>query len=457
MKHDCRRRILCSAASIFVAIAVLQALAFWTGPVRRVEEEIRSYVTASSLSRLPHSNYVNPADIQNRTLVIYVYHESNTWYIDNLQFFIEVRYGMLIFVRPKTIATHPTKNIQPLKCTQIAINQQPKPAAGRQNLVDYVFLVNGRTRNQHIFDRLSMKHPNVLVLKRPNRCFDGGSIGEFLQNRPHLKDVYKYFVFVNSSVRGPFLPRYYHERPWTRVFTDLINDDVKLVGTTISCQRSIHVQSMVLAMDRIALDVIRSAGALECHESLGSAISKYELGATTAVLNSGYNIACMLSRYQGLDWRDHRQLVCNGGLNPQLDGMNDGLSLNPYEVVFVKAKQYQQAPDVTAFLSRYTDYMMRDAGDEHRLAGNGYFSQDSQRKLANEWAELQKKAKRCHWIFDEAFYLAENPDLGSADREYPFQHFKTNGFRERRAFRYRREHLGAELRYHPIAGSDCNL
>jgi hypothetical protein len=42
---------------------------------------------------------------------------------------------------------------------------------------------------------------------------------------------YKHVVFVNSSVRGPFLPAYWPgDIHWTRVLTDRITDQVKLVG-----------------------------------------------------------------------------------------------------------------------------------------------------------------------------------------------------------------------------------
>ena len=104
--------------------------------------------------------------------------------------------------------------------------------------------------------------------------------------QPHL---YKYFIVMNSSVRGPFLPPYWpvrvdmlcmplssekaeavcvthtHTQPevhWTRVLTSRINEDVKIVGPTISCEgtdstdthparRNPHVQSYVVAMDKV--------------------------------------------------------------------------------------------------------------------------------------------------------------------------------------------------------------
>ena len=47
---------------------------------------------------------------------------------------------------------------------------------------------------------------------------------------------YKYFIFLNSSVRGPFYPSYLPPSwQWTQVFTDRIDENVKLVGSSLVC------------------------------------------------------------------------------------------------------------------------------------------------------------------------------------------------------------------------------
>ena len=54
--------------------------------------------------------------------------------------------------------------------------------------------------------------------------------------------TYRYFLFINASVRGPFLhpamtmmAKQIAGWEWPRVFTDSISDEVKLVGTTVNC------------------------------------------------------------------------------------------------------------------------------------------------------------------------------------------------------------------------------
>ncbi len=47
---------------------------------------------------------------------------------------------------------------------------------------------------------------------------------------------YKYFIFLNSSVRGPFYPSYLPPSwQWTQAFTDRLVGDIKLVGSSLVC------------------------------------------------------------------------------------------------------------------------------------------------------------------------------------------------------------------------------
>jgi hypothetical protein len=36
-----------------------------------------------------------------------------------------------------------------------------------------------------------------------------------------------------------------------------------------------------------------------------------ELGSATAILRAGYNIDCLMAKYQGVDWRDRSNWECN--------------------------------------------------------------------------------------------------------------------------------------------------
>lgn len=42
----------------------------------------------------------------------------------------------------------------------------------------------------------------------PNECYDWGTFGWVLRSGYINTSKYKYFIFMNCSVRGPFLPAY---------------------------------------------------------------------------------------------------------------------------------------------------------------------------------------------------------------------------------------------------------
>ena len=47
---------------------------------------------------------------------------------------------------------------------------------------------------------------NVRIEYHPNGCYDWGTIGWLLDSGKVDTRPYNYFIFMNSSVRGPFLP-----------------------------------------------------------------------------------------------------------------------------------------------------------------------------------------------------------------------------------------------------------
>lgn len=77
------------------------------------------------------------------------------------------------------------------------------------------------------------------------------------------------------------------------------------MGATISCGglgRSAgapHVQSYILATDRVGMEVLRSTGTVfQCHKDLQDTILHGEIGASRAIMAAGYNIDSLMLRYQ---------------------------------------------------------------------------------------------------------------------------------------------------------------
>ena len=50
--------------------------------------------------------------------------------------------------------------------------------------------------------------PNVHFEYHPNECYDWGTMGWILSRKIVDVNRYNHFIFMNSSVRGPFLPAY---------------------------------------------------------------------------------------------------------------------------------------------------------------------------------------------------------------------------------------------------------
>lgn len=48
-----------------------------------------------------------------------------------------------------------------------------------------------------------------------------------------------------------------------------------------------------------------------CHKDRWDTIFYSELGSSKAILDAGFNIGCMMLRYQGVDWRDPGNWDCN--------------------------------------------------------------------------------------------------------------------------------------------------
>ena len=141
-----------------------------------------------------------------------------------------------------------------------------------------------------------------------------------------------------------------------------------------------------------------------------------EIGASTAILDAGYNLDCLMMRYQGLQWgseaaRDH-EWPCNEGLNPLQPHFNDGIDVNPFEVMFVKVKAafleagWSHAASAATF-AEWTDAVTQ-GGDQALLAVQ-----------RNRWFEtgadalLEDAKRRGQLCFDVEFYLDANKyDLG---------------------------------------------
>ena len=328
------------------------------------------------------SSSLFPLQGPGRTLFLYVHSENDAEHLPNLLYFIR----------------------KAVRCWHDA---------------DYVFIIqrddaaslNATDLNAEWRRRLPSLPANARYVLHINECMDWGTVGWLLllpESHPDHVDTsrYRYFFLLNSSVRGPFLPAYLESHmdldatarcqagklmvegsspiptlfPWFFIFLSRLTSAVKLVGCTISCEIDTHIQSYLLAMDYISLQVLwqvdgrikdkvqpirverdfakwqrlkggiraveRTGPAFTCPVDYASATRQGEVGASQAILSAGYNLAVTQRFWQGVDFRLQPELCAPNrwignpsALGVPLDrmkGRTEHVALVPWDVVFVK-------------------------------------------------------------------------------------------------------------------------
>lgn len=146
----------------------------------------------------------------------------------------------------------------------------------------------------------------VKLIKRDNLGFDFGAWSDGLFKDDLYKN-YDNFIFVNSSVVGPFYPHYYPGN-WTDIYISGLKNNVKLFGSTICCIHITtflpHVQSYIFAVDKESLDYL-----IECNIFTNNyetvfydVIIHKELEMSKKILERGWNIGCLHKHYKNVDF-----------------------------------------------------------------------------------------------------------------------------------------------------------
>lgn len=236
----------------------------------------------------------------NKTLVLYVFHQFNyrvKYFIDNCIF------------------KHP--------------------------LVDFIIISNGYDDEK--LREIVPEYVKIIIRENLGYDFGGWSRGLFdliESNRlesgeKYIYQKYKYFIFVNSSVVGPFIPIYYKKK-WTDIFIEQlneqnINNDVKIIGPTInSCggpggipvhaKNGAHLQSYLFCLERNTLEYLIKEKIFENefnhddtinnelinkykYMSLRDAVINKEILMSRKIIENGWNIGSLLKMYIDVDFR----------------------------------------------------------------------------------------------------------------------------------------------------------
>lgn len=191
---------------------------------------------------------------------------------------------------------------------------------------------------------------SIYTLKRENKGYDFEAWYHGLQLARTIRKFDK-FVFLNSSCKGPYLPRWFgvSNMHWTECFTRLIDDKTKLVGLTINNQGvrgkpaipyATHVQSMMWATDVIGIELLLKNKILEDNNtrSIADTIIEKEIGMSRLFIDESFNIVSLgMSDYVN---STHGDIHHNGRWFEN--------TLNPLETIFYKNNRIS---------SKYIDYL----------------------------------------------------------------------------------------------------
>ena len=171
--------------------------------------------------------------------------------------------------------------------------------------IDFIFISNNKN---NVFE----VPPYVKKMFRDNIGFDFGGWSDALLTNDLYKG-YDNFIFVNSSVIGPFIDP---GTKWTDAYLNgLTTNNVKLFGSTINTMglpnMFAHVQSYIFAMDKTTLEYLieyEIFSTTKYAKTLIDAVFFNEVTMSRRIIANGWNIGSLLKHYDGVDFTFHSPL-----------------------------------------------------------------------------------------------------------------------------------------------------
>ena len=151
--------------------------------------------------------------------------------------------GTIDDTRPaaSTLVVYSYRNIDPeaVSNLQFFLNNVLKP----EDTARYVIIVDHGLDQYGQFSSIALPElPANAEYLSIRGCFELGHVGKVLFGQSKVQiDIsqYKYFIWLDSTVRGPFLPSYLTKMSnppiWHTLLTSRLTSTIKLVGATIDC------------------------------------------------------------------------------------------------------------------------------------------------------------------------------------------------------------------------------
>jgi len=219
--------------------------------------------------------------------------------------------------------------------------------------IDYVVVIAGK----HTINLPQFKNLTYLFTENKNNDYGGYCIA--IKKVENITD-YDFVFFINSSVRGPYIPSYMTEN-WTSYFTKHLSDEVGLVGVAINILPKhdslskfykekyggdgnfSHVQTTAYGMPQKTLRHLINIGFYDLNNCYNKdeVIRDYEIKLSQEVISAGWNIKCLLPEYNTIDYRqphyDVNPTASKG--DPCCSFAYFGRTPHPFELVFIKTNR----------------------------------------------------------------------------------------------------------------------
>ena len=206
--------------------------------------------------------------------------------------------------------------------------------------VDFIIISNDKNNHFEVPEY-------VKTLYRDNIGYDFGGWSDALLTN-NLYENYDNFIFVNSSVIGPFIPSYCKEK-WTDIYINGLQNNIKLFGSTINTIEDplnmSHIQSYIFAMDKTTLIYL-----IKCEifsmtnyaKTFYDAIFQKEVFMSRKIIENNWNIGSLLPYYKDVDFtfshktpEEYNIPFLNDIMFPEFRNA----LWNEYELVFIKGNR----------------------------------------------------------------------------------------------------------------------
>ncbi len=199
---------------------------------------------------------------------------------------------------------------------------------------------------------------NVKYFYIENKNHDFGALFEFNKNNNSID--YDAYIFINSSVRGPFIPSY-NPSDWYKLFTSKLTDKVGLVGSSIctlplDSHNSIdfekrfnfdppyvHVQTTAYALSSVGYKVLLKNDFFKIDKKLhkNKLVLRYEILLSQLLLKNGLIISSLLPTLESFSSKKKNTRFPDTAKNgdPLYKSGFYGRSLSPMECVFIKTNR----------------------------------------------------------------------------------------------------------------------